>query len=137
IYGCWSSTVLPNSDQIWLEAAYLGSSATPMASFATQTKANILATGAALTADSTSVWSSAASARQNNFSYSVGNVISVAVSGGGGLFFCTAGGMSAASQPAGYATAVDGGVVSDNGATFRAAVRFVLSVTLSSPQPAL
>jgi hypothetical protein len=55
IYGIWGGGAVPNNDDIWIEAEYLGSSATPMGSFATATKANNLATGSALTSDS-STW---------------------------------------------------------------------------------
>lgn len=137
-YGIWNSASLPNNDQIWLEAEYQGASGSPIGSLATQTKANGLAAGTALTADSTSTWSSAATARANSTVYTTGQSISVpGASGGGGLFFCTGGGTTAASQPGGYASAVDGGSITDGTATFRAGRRFVLTVTLSGPQPAL
>lgn len=137
-YGIWNSAGLPNNDQIWLDAEYQGSASSPLGSLATQTKANGLAAGAALTADSTSTWSSAATARANSTLYTTGQSIAVpGASGGGGLFFCTSGGTSGSSQPGGYASAADGGSVTDGTATFRAGVRFVLNVTLSSPQPAL
>ena len=138
LYGLWNSASLPNNDQIWVDVEYLGSASSPLASLQSGTKANALATGTALTADSTSVWGSAATARQNSHAYSTGNVIAVAdAAAGGQIFFCTSGGTSAGSEPGGYASAVDGGVVTDGGATFRAATRFQLSVTLSSPHPQL
>ena len=46
----------------------------------------------------------------------------------------SAGGNSASSEPAGYASAVDGGTVSDGNATFRALVRFKVSVSLPNAQ---
>ena len=133
--GIWNSSALPNNDDIWLHCEYLGSSGSPLSSFATQTKSNTLATGAALPADSLSAWDTNVTARQNSHSYSLGNIIKVP-DNAGRIFFCTTAGTSASSEPAGYATAVDGGSVTDSGATFRAAVRFSLTVTLSSPQPA-
>lgn len=54
------SSATLNNDDIWLEIEYLGSSATPQASFANNTKANNLATGTALTV-STKTWSGAPS----------------------------------------------------------------------------
>ena len=54
----------------------------------------------------------------------------------GRIFFVTAQtGASASSEPAGFASAVDGGSVTDGGVTWRAAMRFKMAVTLSSPQP--
>lgn len=135
-HGIWNSASLPNNDQIWLRVEYLGSASSPLSSSATQTKANNLAAGVALPADSTSAWDSAATARANTTSYSLGNVIKLA-SNPGRIFFCTTAGTSAGSEPGGYASAVDGGSVTDNAAVFRAGVRFLLTVTLSTPQPAL
>jgi hypothetical protein len=135
VYGIWNSASLPNNDQIWTEVEYLGTSGYPLGTYANNTKANNLAAGTPLTADSTSIWNSQATARVNNTVYTLNTVIGVPVSGGGGLFFCTAGGTSAAAQPAGYATAVDGGAVTDGTATFRAGTRFSMAVTMSSPQP--
>lgn len=133
LYGIWNSTVLPNNDQIWVSVEYLGSATTPLASFANNTKANGLATGAALAADTTSVWNSKATARVNSTVYTAGQRISVA--GSNLLFFCTTGGTSAASAPSGYASATDGGSVTDGSAVFQAGFRFSLTLTLTSPQP--
>lgn len=134
--GIWNSASLPNNDDIWMDVQYYGSSSAPLATFATGSKANLLATNAALTAD-TSAWDSLVTARANTTAYSVGNVIKLA-SNPGRIFFCTAStGSSAASEPVGYASAVDGGSVTDNNTTFRAARRFKLAITLSSPQPQL
>jgi hypothetical protein len=52
------------------------------------------------------------------------------------VFFCTAAsGNSASSEPGGYASCADGSSVTDGSCTFRAGVRFKMSLTLSSPQP--
>jgi hypothetical protein len=134
LYGIANTAVLPANDQIWYDVEYLGSTSSPMASFASGTKANNLATGSNQTADSTSAWDSLATARANTHTYAVGDVIKVA-SNSGRIFFCTTGGASAGSEPGGYATAVDGGSVTDNVAVFRAGWRFSQAVVLSSPQP--
>lgn len=55
VYGIWGSGSVPNNDDIWIDVEYLGSSSTPLASLGSGTKANNLATGAALTSDS-STW---------------------------------------------------------------------------------
>lgn len=53
VYGIAAS--LPTQDDIWLEVSYLGSAASPIATRATSGKADLLATGGNLTADS-STW---------------------------------------------------------------------------------
>lgn len=55
ICGIWGGGAVPNNDDIWMEVEYLGSTLTPQASFANNTKANNLATGSALPSDS-STW---------------------------------------------------------------------------------
>ena len=132
VYGVVNAAAVPNNDQIWLEVEYLGSSATPLGSFANDTKANNLAAGTALTADGTSNWGTGLTARQNSHAYSVGNIIGLA-SNPNRVFFCTAStGSSAASEPAGYTSAIDGGVVTDGNCTFRAGCRFSMVVTLTA-----
>ena len=118
-----------------MELSYMGSSATPVATFNSGTKADYLATGANLTA-STTAWDSLLTARANTTAYVLGDRIKLA-SNSGRVFICTTAGTSSGSEPAGYATAVDGGAVTDNTATFTAAVRFKQAITLSSPQPAM
>lgn len=136
LYGIWNAAALPNNDDIWAVAEYFGASTSPLSSFATGTKANNLATGTPLTADSASAWSSLVTARANTTAYVIGDVRKVA-SNANRIFFCTTAGTSAGSEPVGYSTAVDGGSVTDNTAVFRAGTRFTLTVTLSSPQPAM
>lgn len=128
-----TSTSLPNNDDIWFDVEYLGASGNPQGSFKSGTKADGLATGAALTA-STQSWDSLVTARANSTAYSLGDVRKVATNTGR-VFVCTTAGTSSGSEPGGYATAVDGGSVTDGTATFKAAVRFKQALTLSSPQP--
>lgn len=137
LYGVWNSASLPNNDQIWIEVESLGASGSPLGNVQTQTKANGLAAGAALAADSTSTWGASVTPRPNSTSVNLGAAYYVNVGGGGGLFFVTTAGTTASSQPGGYATATDGQTVTDGTAVLRAATRFILTVTLSSPQPAL
>ena len=139
LHGIVNAAAVPNNDDIWCDVEYLGSASSPLASFATCTKANNLATGTALTADSTSAWDSQGPARQNSHAYVVGNSITVA-SNAGRRFWCTTAGTSAGSEPSGgsgYSSAVDGGSVTDGTAVFRAGCRFTMAVTLSAPQPQL
>jgi hypothetical protein len=133
MYGVYNAAALPNNDDIWFDAEYLGSSASPVGSFASGSKANFCASGSAQTAD-TSAWDSLVSARQNSHAYSSGQVYKSA-NNAGRIFFCTGAGTSASSEPAGVASAVDGGLVNDGSATFRAGMRWKQSITLSSPQP--
>lgn len=55
MYGIWGGGAVPNSDDIWIEAEYPGASGNPQGSFITSSKADNLATGSALTSDS-STW---------------------------------------------------------------------------------
>lgn len=134
VEGMWNAAALPNNDDIWLEVDYLGAAGSPLGSIISGTKANNLATGSALTA-STQAWDGLASARANLQAYALGAVVKVA-SNPGRLFFCTTSGTTAVAEPGGFASAVDGGSVTDGTAVFRAAVRFTVSVTMSAPQPA-
>lgn len=133
LYGMVNDSRVPNNDELWFDVEYLGSASSPRGSFATS-EVLPLAAGAALTAD-TSAWDTAATARANTTAYVVGAAIKVA-SNAGRVFICTTAGTSASSVPGGYASAVDGGSVTDGTAVFRAACRFKQTVTLSSPQPA-
>ncbi len=128
-----NSATLPLNDQIWLEATFLGSGSSTLLSTVSGTKANLSATGTAHAADSTSAWDSPGiNARANSTAYVGGNRVRVA-SNPGRLFNVITSGTTAASEPAGYATAVDGGSVTDGTAVMRANVRFTLSVTCTSP----
>jgi len=134
LYGVANDSRVPNNDEFWFDVEYLGSGASSQGSFSRGSKSNVLAAGSALTADSSSAWDSAATARANSHAYVLGDIIKLA-SNPTRIFFCTTAGTSASSEPGGYATAVDGGSVTDGGAVFRAGCRFKQTLTLSSPQP--
>ena len=55
VCGPVNAGALPKNDDIWLEVEYLGSSATPLGTIVTTTKASLLASNAAVTSDS-STW---------------------------------------------------------------------------------
>jgi hypothetical protein len=136
LYGIVNDSRLPNNDEAWFDCEYLGSSSTPQGSYIRGSKSSVLATGSALPAD-TSAWDSAATARANSTVYNVGDIIKTANSPGR-IFFCvtsTGAKTSASSEPVGYATAVDGGLVTDGNCTFRAGCRFSQTLVLTSPQP--
>ncbi len=128
--GWWNGAALPNNDDIWLEATYFGTSGSTLGSRTSQGKVTYLTTHTALPSSLTA-WT--APARQNSHAYAVGDVI--LPSNTTLITICTSAGTSASSVPGGYASAVDGGAVTDGGATFQMATRFQLTVTLRSPQP--
>jgi hypothetical protein len=141
--GIINAATILNNDEVWLNVQYLGNASYPLANVVNTSKANILATGAAVTAD-TSAWDTGAPARVNGETVAVGAIRRLGTgSNPGRVFFCTAitTGVLATPEPGGYASAVDGGSVTDGGATFRAGWRFVLSYTTAgttaSPHPAL
>jgi hypothetical protein len=102
VYGIANDSRVPNNDEVWFDAEYLGSASSPLGSFSSGFKTNILAAASALTAN-TSAWDSAATARANSHAYNVGDVIKTA-SNAGRIFFCTTAGTSASSEPAGIST---------------------------------
>jgi hypothetical protein len=55
VYGIWGGGSVPNNDDVWVYAEYLGDSLSPLASFATGGKADDLASNAALASDA-STW---------------------------------------------------------------------------------
>jgi hypothetical protein len=133
--GVWNAAALPNNDEIWFDVEYLGAAGNPQGSFATGTKADGLASGSALTA-STVAWDSLVTARANTTAYSLADVRKVA-SNPGRIFFCTTAGTSNGSEPVGYASAVDGGSVTDGSAVFRAGVRFKQTISFTAAQKGL
>jgi hypothetical protein len=131
IYGIANvGASIPTNNDIWLEACALLDSTSPVKTTVSSGIANPLTAAANVTADS-SDWDDGIAARANTTAYVTGDRIALA-SNPGRVFFCTAGGTSAGSEPAGYASAVDGGAVTDGGATFRAGWRFSITVTLGT-----
>ena len=128
-----AAAVLTNA-QLWVEVSYFGTSSSTLQSMATSGLANILAASSNVTTSSTS-WGAGATARQNTHSYVLGDIIKLA-SNPGRIFFCTTTGLSAGSEPGGYASAVDGGSVTDNTAVFRAGVRMTVTTPSLTPQVA-
>jgi hypothetical protein len=115
---------------VWAELEALESSASPVSTHRTTRAASPLSAGSTLSA-STETWEAGtAAARANSTAYTVGDIIKVAA-GPGTLYYCTASGTSAGSQPGAYATAVDGDAITDGGATFRAMWRHKLAFTFT------
>lgn len=124
----WQSTA-PTSAQIWFDVEALTSAGYPLGTRYTSKPVTAITAGTTLTA-STQSWDSAAPARANSTAYALAQAIKVA-SNPGRVFFCTAAGTSAGSEPAGFATAVDGDSIVDNGATFRCMWRHKITVSFT------
>lgn len=129
MYGISNSAAMPTNADLYINSAYFNSGSNTQGAASNSRSVNPLSSTASLTAD-TSAWDSAVTARQNTHAYVTGDIIKVA-SNPGRVFFCTSGGTSAGSEPVGYASAVDGGVVTDSGATFRAGWRFTLLAAMT------
>ena len=119
-------------DLVWMEVAYLGDSGGSTLWTMDNPGPSALMSGTPSTVTpSTEAWTSNV-ARANNIPYPVRTGFTA---GGntGRVFFNTSGSTqtTAASLPAGYASAVDGGTVTDNAATWRAGQRFKLSRTVT------
>jgi len=68
VYGIWGGGAVPNNDEIWLEASYLGSASSPLMSPASGGPADLLATAAALASDS-STWGGSTTAFKMTVSF--------------------------------------------------------------------
>jgi hypothetical protein len=135
LFGLADSAAVPTNAEVFMFTEYLGASGNTLATRNSNRVADFIAAPSNHTADTTSAWDTGSvSARANSHVYVAGDVIKLA-SNPGRVFICQTGGTSNGSEPGGYATAVDGGSVTDNTAVFRAAFRFKMVVTLSSPQP--
>lgn len=133
--GAYVGNALPYNDDFWFDVLYFGTASSTLSTRGTCTKATTLTTHTQWSASS-QLWGGSAPARQNSTAYVRGDVIGVSsASSIVRLFVCTTTGTSNGSLPAGYASAVDGGTVTDSGATFTAVERFTMTLTLSAPKP--
>ena len=121
-----------NDDEIWLELTYPGTGGSTLSTTVNDKAADYYATPAAQ-ATSTAGWDNGLTARADSTAYSLGNIIKVA-SNSGCAFICTSPGTSAGTEPAGYATAVDGDSITDNTATFKAMRRQKVSVAFTAAE---
>ena len=139
--GIWNAATLPLNTDVWLDLVYSGNTTSPIGTSISGTVTDFLTAGTALSA-STTAWGGGASNYVPDTVYTTSSICKLA-SNPGRVFFCTAAGTSDSSSNnsptlASFATAVDGDVVTEIGAVrWRAGVRFSMSVTLTSPQPAL
>ena len=133
VEGIANTSALPQNDEIWIDVGALTDATYPLGSIARSARANGLTTPANY-ATSTAVWGGTAPTRANSTAYALGAPIALA-SNPGRVFFCTTAGTSNGSEPAGYASAVDGGSVTDGTAVFRAGWRFKMTASIT-PQMA-
>jgi hypothetical protein len=134
-YGIINAAAVPTNMDQHIDVDYMGTSGNTVGSRKTSRIADVLASPGNYSADTSDWTAGSVPARTNSHTYAVGDVIKLA-SNTGRVFFCTASsGNTAGSEPGGYASAVDGGSVTDGSATFRAGCRFSMAVTLTSPQP--
>ena len=142
VEGIINAAAVPNNLDIYFLVKYLGTAGSTLQSSVRGGVSSVIAATAAWAASSTS-WDSAATARVSSGSAVLGQVIKTA-SNAGRVFFCTtAGTMATGAEPAGYAAAVDGGVVNESTgggtpgtAVFRAGCRFTMSSAAITPQVA-
>ena len=117
----------PTNRDIWVELTTLDSFTSPI-STTHSSKGPFIGTGTTLSAD-TSAWDASVPLRQNSHSYAVGDLIKVA-SNPGYVFVCISAFNSAASEPGGYATAVDGtNAIADGGSSWRCCWRKSISIS--------
>lgn len=124
-----SQATAPKDNQIWMDVEALATTGSPLSTRYSSRAADVLQPGTTLTA-STQTWSDGVTTRANSTSYAVGDTVKLA-SNPGRVFFCATAGVSAASEPAGYASAVDGGLVTDGSTVFRAMWRQKVTVTFT------
>ncbi len=135
IKGAFVGTAAPNNDDIWFDVSYFGTSSSVVGTRATASKATLLTTNSAWSADTTD-WSLGAGARANTHAYVAGDALAISSSGSvNRCFVCTTAGTSSGSLPGGYASAVDGSQITDGTAVFTAVWRFTMTKLLSTPQP--
>ncbi len=122
---------LPKNDEIWIDAEYLGTAGNTISKTVTGTKANVLDTAAVVThTASTADWTAGTvQERVYPMAHQLGSMIKVS-SNPGRIFVCTVSGNVTSVLPAGYASAVDGGSVTDGTAVFKAMWRWKQTLTL-------
>lgn len=135
VRGIANTAAMPTNAEVYASIKYSVDAASALFDVENTAPATDLVAGTSLAAD-TSAWDSLVTARVNSETVAAGAIRKLATNAGR-VFFCTAitTGILDSSEPAGYATAVDGGLVTDGGATFRAGWRFIITVPLNTPAP--
>lgn len=131
----FASRALTAAD-LWLEAEVLGSAGFPLASLVSSRQSPIAGSNTALTTSSVA-WDTVATLRANTHTYVQLDAIAVASNPGRIFMALDSGnvGISAGSEPGGYATATDGTTVTDGADHFYAGRRYKLQLTIT-PQVA-
>ncbi|MFA9204851.1 MAG: hypothetical protein ACEQSH_00185 [Bacteroidia bacterium] len=131
VHGIANKTAIPTNAVAWLQLEYMAASTSPVWSAATNGPTGLPPGSPTNWTATTEDWDDGVPVRQNSHAYStLGEAVSVA-SNPGRVFFVTTTGTSAGSEPGGYATAVDGGSVTDNTAVLRAGWRFKMALTVT------
>lgn len=125
VYALVFATTMPTRSRLFAEFSIIENSNSPVAS-KKSTQADFLDSSAPAT--STENWTAGLSARANSALMAVGNMFKVA-SNPNRAFYVTGAGTTAASEPGAYATAADGDVIVDGGATVKVLNRIKFEVT--------
>lgn len=131
VHGIANKSALPTNLVVFLELQYLGSAASPQVSSTNGSAGPLAPVSATNTTATTENWSDGVTARSNGEVISTLGTARKVASNPGRVFFCTTTGTCAGAEPAGYASAVDGGSVTDGTAVFRAGYRFSMSLTVT------
>lgn len=129
-----NTAAAPTNQESALELGYLGTSNSPLGGLSVDRSPSSLSAATAQSS-STADWTAVAGARTNGAVVTTTSIPFKVASNPGRLFFVTVNGTLAGSEPAGYATMVDGDTIADNTATVRAGWRQKLEVTFT-PQVA-
>ena len=135
ICGTSSQSALPNNNELWMEVEYLGSASSPLGSRKSSGNASKLVAGAAVSADTSAAWDSQATAWTAGATMSIGDIRKFAGSPGQ-LYIVSARSSDYHTGSVEPTPVADGTTVVDNHVTWRAMMRFSMSVTLTSPSPA-
>jgi hypothetical protein len=127
VHGCCSSGALPTNDDIFMELSTLTNASYPLAAFSSTAMATVISTPAALAGDLTSAWDSVATQVARGTPYTSGSLPVKDSANPGRIFFCTVGGTTSTGAVS-YSGIADGQTINDGGATFRACMRWRLTL---------
>lgn len=133
VHGLANDSALFTSNDLWLAVDYLDSSTSVALNTAVGRPSPLNSPTPVSVTATTDDWSQGVGARPNSLALVEGQAVAVA-SNPKRVFFCTTAGVTAASEPAGYASAVDGSVITDGLAVVRAGFRFSVSLTVTPLQ---
>ena len=135
VYGMIFTSNFIWNDQIWMDAVYMGSTASPQGTMVSTGLASIFDPHVAITPDTASLWCQSTALRQNSTVYAGGAFFRVASNPTRVFFPSGGGGTTASSEPAWYATANDGDHAADGTiANVVVGQRFKMAVTVTPQQ---